>query len=238
MWKFLTFRQIQFYNTMNHASMKTLLLSFLCLLLLTYCSPSKEENEKSLPQLVADEYGFENIKDIASITYTWNVRRDSATVMVRDWSWDLAAETVYYSGPDTTVTYSIPEKTDALAAIDQRFINDRYWLLFPFQLGWDTGYTHEVVENQTSPIQGIPTTKLIIRYNDADGYTPGDAYDLYIDDNYMVKEWVFRRGDGPDGRAITWDDIQEFDGIKIHLEHRNDAGEKAIWFTNVEVKKK
>lgn len=237
MWEFLIFSQIQFFTTMIHAPMKTLLLSLFCVLLLTYCSSPKEE-DKSLPQLVADSYGFENVKDIASITYTWNVRRDSVTVMVRDWAWDLAAEKVYYSGPDTTVTYSIPEKTEALDAIDQRFINDRYWLLFPFQLGWDTGYTHEVIENQTSPIQGIPTTKLIIRYNDSDGYTPGDAYDLYVDDNYMIKEWVFRRGDGPDGRAITWDDVQDFEGIKIHLEHRNDAGEKVIWFTNVEVKKK
>ena len=218
--------------------MKSLLFSFLCLLLLSFCTPQAEEKEKTLPQLVADAYGFDNLDEVASITYTWNVRRDSATVMVRDWSWDMDEGKVYYSGPDTTVTYTISEKTSDLDAIDQRFINDRYWLLFPFQLGWDTGYSHEVVENQTSPIQGIPTTKLIIRYNDKDGYTPGDAYDLYIDDQHMIKEWVFRRGDGPDGRAITWDDIQEFNGIKIHLEHKNDAGEKAIWFTNVEVKKK
>jgi hypothetical protein len=216
--------------------MKNLPTPLFCLLLLAFCTPKTEE--KSLPQMVADAYGFENLDDVASITYTWNVRRDSATVMVRDWSWDLERGNVYYSGPDTTLTYAISEKTSALDAIDQRFINDRYWLLFPFQLGWDTGYTHEVVENQTSPIQGIPTTKLIIRYNDQDGYTPGDAYDLYVDDQYMIKEWVFRRGDGPDGRAITWDAVEEFNGIKIHLEHRNDAGEKAIWFTNVEVKKK
>jgi hypothetical protein len=222
----------------NPLAMKNLFFSLLAILLLSFCTPKAEETEKTLPQLVATAYGFENMDEIAKISYTWNVRRDSVTVMVRDWAWNLDSGKVYYSGPDTTLTYTIADKTADLDAIDQRFINDRYWLLFPFQLAWDTGYTYEVIEDQKSPIQGVPTTKLIIKYNDSDGYTPGDAYDLYVDDNHMIKEWVFRRGDGPDGRAITWDAVQEFEGIKIHLEHMNDAGEKVIWFTNVAVEKK
>ncbi|NHE55677.1 hypothetical protein [Cyclobacterium plantarum] len=212
-------------------------LGFL-LILISSCSPETKESEDSLPMKVAKAYGFDHLDEVKSISYTWNVRRDSATVLVRDWAWDLENGEVSYSGPDTTATYLIANKTKAVESVDQKFINDKYWLLFPFHLGWDEGYEAEIIENQRSPINADPTTKIIIRYNDSDGYTPGDAYDIYIDENHMIKEWVFRRGDGPEGRAFTWENVADFGNIKIAQDHHLENGEKIIWFTNVEVVKK
>lgn len=205
-------------------------------ILLAYCTPPAEE--KTLPLQVAEAYGFENLENIAEISYTWNVRRDSVTVVSRDWRWNRVKGEVHYAGTDTTLSYLLSEKTAELDAIDQRFINDKYWLMFPFQLAWDTGYRHETTENQRSPIQGIPSTKLSIIYNDSDGYTPGDAYDLYLNDDLHIVEWVFRRGNGPEGRAVTWENIRDFEGIKLTLDHQNDAGQKFLWFTNVKVTRK
>ena len=209
-----------------------------CLFILISCNEGTTDQSQNLPMLVAEAYGYEHLDDVKSISYTWNVRRDSVNVLVRDWSWDLSKGEVQYAGPDTSATYLIAEKTEKLEAVDQKFINDKYWLLFPFQMAWDTGYKPEIVENQQSPIAGENTTKIIVRYNDSDGYTPGDAYDIYIDDNHMIKEWVFRRGDGPDGRAFTWENVKDFDGVKIALDHHNADGEKIIWFTNVKVERK
>ncbi|WP_209330488.1 hypothetical protein [Lunatimonas salinarum] len=216
--------------------MKKIIASLLIPLLMSQCTPPEEE--QTLPMQIANVYGFHQLKDVATISYTWNVRRDSATVLTRDWTWDRIKGEVYYSGPDTTVTYQIAEKSSELDAIDQRFINDKYWLMFPFQLAWDTGYRYEVTEGQRSPIQGIQGTKLSIIYNNADGYTPGDAYDLFLNQNLEIVEWVFRRGNGPEGRAVTWENVQEFEGIRLTLDHQNEAGEKFIWFTNVKVTKK
>ncbi|MEX0882087.1 MAG: hypothetical protein WDZ72_01315 [Cyclobacteriaceae bacterium] len=213
----------------------THLLLSLVLLFYFSCSSGENNQSESLPMKVANAYGFDHLDDVKSISYTWNVRRDSVNVLVRDWSWDLSKGEVYYSGPDTTVTYLISKKTNDLDMVDQKFINDKYWLLFPFQLAWDSGYEPEIIENQASPISGKTTTKIIVRYNESDGYTPGDAYDLYINDDHMIEEWVFRRGDGPEGRAFTWENIQDFDGVKISLDHFNADGEKIIWFTNVKV---
>ncbi|EON76167.1 hypothetical protein ADIS_3295 [Lunatimonas lonarensis] len=213
--------------------MKRSLILPVIALLLAYCTPPADE--KSLPLQVADAYGFQNLENIAEISYTWNVRRDSVTVVSRDWRWNRVKGEVHYAGPDTTVTYLLAEKTPELDAIDQRFINDKYWLMFPFQLAWDSGYRYEVAENLSSPIQKIPATKLSIIYNDSDGYTPGDAYDLYLNDDLQIVEWVFRRGNGPEGRAVTWDNIQNFEGIMLTLDHKNDAGMQSLWFTNVKV---
>src|SRR5690606_1701732 len=141
-------------------------------------------------------YGIENIEKINSIAYTWNVQRDSVTVFSRDWKWNIKDSTVYYSGEDTTLTYSL--NADSLPPQDKGFINDKYWLMFPFQLAWDSEYTYEVVENVNSPLKGTPSTKLTILYNSGEpaalgmGYTPGDAYDLYLDENHKILEWTHR----------------------------------------------
>ncbi len=217
--------------------MKNILLLLLFILCIS-CEQPRSTLSDSLPHKVAKAYGFENMENVREMAYTWNVRRDSVTVLSRNWKWNLESGEVSYAGPDTTATYTLASKTEAHNSLDQKFINDKYWLIFPFQLAWDSGYSYEKVENQTSPIQEIPTTKLIIRYNESDGYTPGDAYDLYIDEDYKIREWVFRRGDGPDGRAMTWENNQDFDGITIAMEHKNDEGVKTLWFTDVEVTKK
>ena len=214
--------------------MKTshLLLALLC----AACSTATQKTADSLPQKVAAAYGFDRFDEINEVHYTWNVRVDSATVRSRSWIWKPSSGAVTYSGPDTTLSYSLSDKDSSLNDIDSRFINDKYWLLFPFQLAWDTGYDYEVSESQSAPISGEPVTKLTIVYNNEDGYTPGDAYDLYLDDKHQIKEWVFRRANGPTGRAMTWENVNDYHGIKIALDHRDDQGNLVLWFSDVEVR--
>jgi hypothetical protein len=124
---------------------------------------------------------------------------------------------------------------EELPTIDGGFINDKYWLMFPFQLVWDTGYTYTIMENIPAPISGQSSTQLTIVYNQEDGYTPGDAYDLFLDENYLIKEWVFRKGNGIEGRPLTWENEKDFNGVKFATEHKNDDSIKFIWFTGIEV---
>lgn len=212
--------------------MKNFCYIILALLLITSCTPKEEA---SLPMKVAKAYGFDNFDKINSIAYTWNVQANPETVRTRDWKWNIKERTVYYADADTSYTYSLDLPADQMPPADKGFINDKYWLMYPFQLAWDSGYTYEVEENVPAPISGNSSTKLIIIYNSEDGYTPGDAYDLYLDEDHLITEWVFRRGNGPDGRAITWEAEKDFKGIKFATEHKNDEGMKFIWFTNIQV---
>jgi hypothetical protein len=182
---------------------------------------------------VAKAYGFENWDQVKSIGYTWNVQRDSATVVSRTWKWNIQDSTVSYTGADTSFTYSLV--ADSLPKQDGGFINDKYWALMPFQLAWDKGYTYEVTEKASSPIQGLPSTKLSILYGAEGGYTPGDAYDLYLDAAHKILEWTFRKGNAPEGRTWTWEKSVPYGPIQISLEHKDPEGKRFIWLTDVTV---
>ncbi|MEB2775685.1 hypothetical protein SYJ56_10235 [Algoriphagus sp. D3-2-R+10] len=214
--------------------MKNIAFILLVVCALQACQP-KETMPDTLPMKVAMAYGFDKFDEVNSIAYTWNVQRDSVNVMTRDWKWNIKDRTVYYATSDTSYTYSLDMPADSLPDADKGFINDKYWMMFPFQLAWDSGYEYETEENVPTPIAGTNSTKLTIVYNGADGYTPGDAYDLYLDENNMILEWVFRRGNGPDGRPTTWEDVEQFGPIKLATTHANQAGEKFIWFSNISV---
>ncbi len=78
--------------------------------------------------------------------------------------------------------------------------------------------------------------KLTIVYGNEGGYTPGDAYDLYFADDYMLKEWIFRKGNQKEpSMATTWEDYAEINGLKLAQTHKNNEGFK-LYFTNLEVK--
>lgn len=217
--------------------MKNLLLLFF-LGLVSACA-QKTDMPDTLPFQVAKAYGIENFEKVNSIAYTWNVRRDSVTVMTRDWKWNVKDRTVYFADADTSFTYSLD--SDSLPKVDGAFINDKYWMMYPFQLAWDSGYTFEATENVPTPIKGSNSTKLTIVYNSGEGdpsmmgYTPGDAYDLFLDENNTILEWTFRRGNSPEGRTMTWENVQDFGPIKLATEHMDAAGQKVIWFTNIKV---
>jgi hypothetical protein len=215
--------------------MKNIKFTLLAMVFVSFFSCKSDEAEDSLPMKVAKAYGFDNFDKLTSIAYTWNVQVNPETVRSRDWKWNIKERTVYYSGSDTSFTYSLDLPKEELPTIDGGFINDKYWLMFPFQLVWDTGYTYVVMEDINAPISGEKCTQLTIVYNDADGYTPGDAYDLYLDDNFMIKEWVFRKGNGVEGRPITWENEKEFKGVKFATEHNNADGITFIWFTDIKV---
>jgi hypothetical protein len=212
--------------------MKNLLLSLSFLALMASCQ-QRETLPDTLPMQVAKAYGFENWDQVKSIGYTWNVQRDSVTVASRTWKWNIQDSTVSFADADTSFTYSLT--ADSLPEKDGAFINDKYWAMMPFQLAWDTGYTYEVTEKARSPIQGLPSTKLSILYGTEGGYTPGDAYDLYLDTNHHILEWTFRKGNAPEGRTWTWEKAAAYGPIQLSLEHKDAAGKRFIWLTDVTV---
>ena len=119
---------------------------------------------------------------------------------------------------------------------DRGFINDNFWLLIPFQLGWDEGTTISEPIKVKTPIGNIEMNKITLTYSNEGGYTPGDAYDIFYGDDYIIKEWAFRRGNKPEAGLInTFENYQDFNGLKIALDHKKAEGDWNLKLSDVKV---
>ena len=192
---------------------------------------------------VAERYGLSGWDQIETIEFTFNVERPDGKSVKRGWRWNVAANTVttklYLPGEVQTaelIDLNLPIPADQ-EKIHQQFINDTYWLLFPFQLVWSNPTVTEAGDLVAFPIQNTGAhqmgRKVVTQWPAEGGYTPGDAYDLYLDDDGLIRQWVFRRGGGEKGRAMTWEDHQHLGPILVSLDHRNADGTFRLWFTDV-----
>lgn len=200
-------------------------------------SPKMEVSEaKNLLELLADKHGFENWKQVERIGFTFNVDRDTSH-NERSWVWDLGNDRVTRIAGGDTVSYLRSEVDSALSRVDAGFINDKYWLLAPYQWVWDQqSFTHEFQEDVVAPISGDPAFKLTITYGQEGGYTPGDAYDFYLDRDSVLREWAYRKGNQPEPSLIsTWESYEDFKGLSIATMHQNAEGNLRLYFTGIRV---
>ena len=77
---------------------------------------------------------------------------------------------------------------------------------------------------------------ITILYADEGGYTPGDAYDIYYDNNYLIKEWVFRKGNSEEpSLTTTFENYIDYNGIKIAIDHKQEGGNWNLNFADVSI---
>lgn len=199
------------------------------------CPPAAEK--------IAKAYGFDSWGQIEALRYTFNL---PAFKISRTWTWEPKADRVTYEGKDKAgnpvkVTYvrsqvsSQPENVQK--DIDPGFINDQYWLVFPFHTCWDTGATVEDKGMQKLPL-GAGTARLVsVKYPSAGGYTPGDTWDLYVGPDNRVKEMVFHHGGSvkPNLVKATWAGYKKAGPLLFSTDHRGTADGKPVTITLTDV---
>ena len=192
--------------------------------------------ELSIPEKIAEAHGYDNWNKIQSIKFTFNVDRDTMHYE-RSWIWDIRKQEVSQIAEGDTISYNRKEIDSTLTRVDAGFINDKYWLLAPFNLIWDSkSYSYEHQEETIAPISKTHMQKLTIVYASEGGYTPGDAYDFYFEDDYKIREWVFRKANQPEpSTTTTWEDYELIGGLLISKMHKRDTGDSSISFTGIAV---
>lgn len=197
--------------------------------------PAIADPEKTIVEKIAAANGLENFDNVQELKYTFNVKVNDSLRTSRAWTWEPKTNRVTLTTKDSTVTYD--HKTEAANHewVDQRFINDQYWLLFPFHLVWDEmEWKHE--EKAIAPISGEEMQSVTITYPSDIGYTPGDVYEVFFDDNFMIQEWIYRSGGNPENAfPATWEDYKDFGGIKIATRHTSKDGSFELFFDGIEV---
>jgi hypothetical protein len=157
---------------------------------------------------------------------------------------------VSYEGTDkdgkpVKVTYNRSQLSSAPDAVkngvEPAFVNDNYWLIFPFHAYWDTSATVTDQGMKKLPIGAGSATLVSVKYPaEAGGYTPGDTWDLYVGKDYRVKAFVYHRGGDKKPKLVTasWTGYKKAGGLLVSTEHRGNADGKPLhlWITNLAVK--
>lgn len=222
--------------------MKLKLIIIAVALILTSCKSDKAETtsndtkELTVAEKIATAHGFENWKNVSEIKFTFKVDRDTIKGNGRTWSWQPKTNTVSMSAGTRNVTYNQNKIDSTNMGADQAFINDKFWLLVPFQLVWDSAATLSEPIKAEAPISKTQMDMITITYSNEGGYTPGDAYDIYYGSDYLIKEWAFRKGNAETASLTnTFENYQDFNGIKIAIDHKRDGGKWNLNFGDVSV---
>jgi hypothetical protein len=189
-------------------------------------------------QRIANAYGFGHWDEVVEIKYTFNVKTPDRET-ARHWTWrpkdDLVTLEVDGEEPVTYTRSSLNDKTpEAVITADKRFINDSYWFLFPFQLVWSNP-TITDAGKAVLPIGEGDGRKVIVQYPDEGGYTPGDAYDIYLGGEGMITHWVFRKGGGEKGNPMTWEANKTLGPIEVCTDHYNTDKSFRLWFSGLKI---
>ena len=211
---------------------------------------SATNNAASPAQTVAQAYNIDGWEQIERIDFTFNVQspgRDEP--VVRQWSWWPKQGKVRLNREGGPVELLLVRGSTMLregqllgeegVRVHRHFINDSYWFLFPFQIVWSNPTVRSAGKAPFDlPIGDGKARKLIVQYPDEGGYTPGDAYDLYLDpQTQLIQQWVFRRGGKAEGSAMTWQKHRQLGPIIVSTDHwgaPNEQGERFhLWFTDV-----
>jgi len=227
--------------------MKKLILLLSYLVILSACNDKKiandikSSNDSELKELttaekIANRNGFKNWDSISEMRFTFNVERVESH-FERSWIWKPMIKEITLITMNDTLKYNQMNLDSISSRADASFINDKYWLLAPFNLVWDEGKTITEFKNVIAPISKDTLNQITIVYGSEGGYTPGDAYDFYFGNDYKIREWVFRKGnDSIPSVRTTWEDYEIFSGIEIAKMHKDHTGNFKLFFTNISIK--
>jgi hypothetical protein len=209
------------------------------------CASFVKLSDKDIRQKIADAYGIRSFAQVEQIRYAFNVQFGEKYVK-RAWTWWPQQDRVEFR-PDgdagRAIRYARSDldsgKADDLRELDAKFINDQYWLLFPYHLVWDKQTTVEEIGHRPLPIGTGKSNCVGVTYPPTGGYTPGDVYELFIDDSYRLVQWIYRKGGASEPtRVATWQDHRQAGPITLALDHQGPDNAFRVWFTDVAVKLK
>ena len=202
----------------------------------------KESRATAVRQRIGQSYGVQYFDQIEQVQYTFNVKNGDKHVR-RFWIWEPKFDRVTFDGMDykDPITYYRKDlqtnPSNKLKSIDAWFINDNYWFLFPFHVAMDSRTMVEDVGPKKLPMGDGEAACVVVSYPTQSGHTPGDAYELYLDDNSRLMQWIYRRGGSETPtRIATWEDHRYLGPLVFSLNHQGDDGNFRIWYTQVGVK--
>jgi hypothetical protein len=230
-------------------SARSMMIRCLVLGVLLLASTSRAQTRPPIAEELAKSYGLDSFGQIEAIRYTFNLQLPGLNLS-RSWVWQPKTGQVSYEGKDkdgkaVKATYVRSqlnsEPANVKDEIEPAFVNDQYWLVFPFHVYWDSSADVQDLGAQKLPLGKGSARRVVVKYPpDAGGYTPGDTWELFVGSEGRVDEFIYRRG-GPKKPSVviaTWAGYKKAGPLLIATEHRGTADGKPLrmFFSNVAVK--
>ncbi len=214
--------------------------------LLLACSVAdRPKDTADVRSRIAGSYGIDSFGQVDEMRYTFNVKLGDKQIS-RSWTWWPEDDRVEFR-PDGDQTKAVRYSRTSLSAgaseelkkIDAAFINDQYWLLFPFHLVWDRQTSVVDVGRRPLPIGSESARSVVVTYPPSGGYTPGDVYELFIAPDNRLVQWIYRKGGSLEPtRVSTWQDHRKVGPLTLALDHQDPNADFRVWFTDVAVRLK
>jgi hypothetical protein len=199
---------------------------------------------------IAKTYGLDSWDKVEAIRYTWNGEIPGLFKVAHKWEWEPKTGKITYESTDkdgkpVKVTYDssqLSSQSDQVKnEVEPSFVNDNYWLLFPFHAYWDKSATVTDEGMKKLPVGSGSAELVVVKYPaEAGGYTPGDTWDLYVGKDKRVECMVYHRGGTkkPSLVIAPWTGYKKAGPVLISTEHRGTADGKPlhIFISDVAVK--
>jgi hypothetical protein len=202
-----------------------------------------------IAEQIAKTYGLDSFGQIEAIRYTWNLELPGVKLS-RKWEWEPKTGRVSFEGKDKAgnpvkATYLRSEvgsqPANVKEEVDPAFMNDQYWLTFPFHVVWDSSPDVQDKGKQKLPLGKGSAEEVVVKYPaEAGGFTPGDTWELFVGSDNRVQELDFHHGGNakPSVVIATWTGYKKAGPLLISTEHRGTADGKPLhlFFSDVSVK--
>jgi len=224
-------------------------IGFVVLGLLALAATCRAQMRPPIAEQLAKTYGLDSFGQIEAIRYSWNGQLPGVNIS-HSWVWETKSGQVSYEGKDkqgkpVKATYLRSQLNSQPAnvkdEIEPAFVNDQYWLVFPFHVYWDSSADVQDLGMQKLPLGKGSARRVVVKYAaEAGGYTPGDTWELFVGSDGRVEQFIYRRG-GPKKPSVvitTWEGYKKAGPLLIATDHRGTADGKPvrIWFSDVAVK--
>jgi hypothetical protein len=204
-------------------------------------APNSLAQERSpIIDQIAKTYGIDSWDKVEAIRYTWNGEIVGLFKASHKWEWEpktgkVSFEGVGKDGKPIKVTYDssqLGSQSDQVKnEVEPSFVNDNYWVLFPFHAYWDKSATITDEGMKKLPMGSGSAELVSVKYPaEAGGYTPGDTWDLYVGKDHRVVLLDFHHGGTkkPSEVIAPWTGYKKAGPILISTEHRGTADGKPL----------
>ena len=210
---------------------------------------SQAQTHSAVAEQVAKTYGLDSFGQVEAIRYTFNLELPGRNVS-RSWIWEPKTGRVSYEGKDkdgkpVKVSYlqsELYKESDTVKnEVDPAFVNDNYWVIFPFHAYWDSPGADVQDKGMQKLPSGQGSARLVsVKYPSKGGYTPGDTWDLYVGTNNRIEYFVYHRGGEtkPQLVSTTWEGYKTAGPLLFSTDHHGtaDGAPVRVSFSNVAVK--